>query len=151
MTDRPSAAELLAATRSFLDNELVPHLTDPRLRFHTRIASHVLGIVERELQFGEEHLLWEWEWLAELLELTVPAPERMKHLADSVRDGNRQLCQRIRKGEYDESARFLALAEQLRRTIERKLEIANPRFLAAYRASIEAESTADPRTEGGRS
>lgn len=46
--DRPTAAELAAAVRAFLENEVLPTLDDPRLVFRTRVAMNALGIVERE-------------------------------------------------------------------------------------------------------
>src|SRR4051812_46875744 len=49
MADRPTAAELAAAVREFLESELLPLFDDPRLRFRTRVAMNALGIVEREV------------------------------------------------------------------------------------------------------
>jgi hypothetical protein len=134
MIDRPTAAELLAAVRQFLEGEVVPALADARLRYQALVAANVLAIVERELPAEEEQLLWEWEWLAEMEGVTGPAPPRLAALRQAVADLNFQLCERIRQGEFDDSPRFQALASQLRRTVERKLEIANPRYLAAVRA-----------------
>src|SRR4051812_14814119 len=48
MADRPTAAELAAAVREFLETELLPVLDDPRLRFRTLVAMNALGIIERE-------------------------------------------------------------------------------------------------------
>ena len=48
MQDRPTALELLAAVRSFLEDDLVTVL-EGRRRFHALVAANVLGIVEREL------------------------------------------------------------------------------------------------------
>jgi hypothetical protein len=48
MTDRPSAGELAAAVREFLETEILPLLDDHRVRFRTLVAMNALGIVERE-------------------------------------------------------------------------------------------------------
>ena len=48
MSDRPSAGELAAAVRDFLEGEILPALDDRRLRFRTLVAMNALGIVERE-------------------------------------------------------------------------------------------------------
>jgi hypothetical protein len=48
MTDRPSAGELAAAVREFLELEILPTLEDHRLRFRTLVAMNALSIVERE-------------------------------------------------------------------------------------------------------
>lgn len=50
MTDRPSAGELAAAVREFLETEILPVLDDHRARFRTLVAVNALGIVERESQ-----------------------------------------------------------------------------------------------------
>jgi hypothetical protein len=54
--DRPTAAELVEATREFLETEILPTLTDQRLRFRTLVAINALGIAQRELESGEEGL-----------------------------------------------------------------------------------------------
>jgi hypothetical protein len=48
VTDRPSAGELAAAVREFLETEILPTVEDHRLRFRTLVAMNALGIVERE-------------------------------------------------------------------------------------------------------
>ena len=47
----PSTAELAAAVREFLEQEVVP-AADGRLSFHARVAANVLAQIERELQTG---------------------------------------------------------------------------------------------------
>ena len=47
-TDRPNASELATAVREFLEAEILPVLTDQRLRFRTLVAMNALSIVERE-------------------------------------------------------------------------------------------------------
>ena len=49
MSDRPTAQELAEAIEEFLGGELLPALTDQRLRFRTLVAMNALGIVYREL------------------------------------------------------------------------------------------------------
>jgi aminoglycoside phosphotransferase (APT) family kinase protein len=53
--DRPTAAELAAAVRGFLEAEVLPTLDDRRLRFRTLVAMNALGIVERESPPPPEH------------------------------------------------------------------------------------------------
>ncbi|HLY93513.1 MAG TPA: DUF6285 domain-containing protein [Gaiellaceae bacterium] len=47
--NRPTAQELAEAIEEFLAGELLPALTDQRLRFRTLVAMNALGIVYREL------------------------------------------------------------------------------------------------------
>jgi signal transduction protein with GAF and PtsI domain len=49
VTERPTAQELAEAIQEFLAAEIVPTLTDQRLRFRTLVAMNALGIVYREL------------------------------------------------------------------------------------------------------
>jgi hypothetical protein len=50
MTERPSAQELTEAILEFLGGEILPTLTDQRLRFRMLVAMNALGIVHRELE-----------------------------------------------------------------------------------------------------
>jgi signal transduction protein with GAF and PtsI domain len=49
MTERPTAQELAEAIQEFLGGEILPTLTDHRLRFRMLVAMNALGIVYREL------------------------------------------------------------------------------------------------------
>jgi Domain of unknown function (DUF6285) len=49
MAERPTAQELAEALLEFLGGEILPLLTDQRLRFRTLVAMNALGIVHREL------------------------------------------------------------------------------------------------------
>ncbi len=49
MTERPTAQELAEAIQEFLAGEILPTLTDHRLRFRMLVALNALGIVYREL------------------------------------------------------------------------------------------------------
>ena len=49
MSERPTAEELAEAIQEFLAAEILPTLTDHRLRFRTLVALNALGIVYREL------------------------------------------------------------------------------------------------------
>jgi hypothetical protein len=128
MTDRPTAAELVEAVRRFLEGELLPTLTDARLRFQTLVAANVLAIVGRELPAEEDLLREEWQLLGEILGTAGPEPASLTALRETVREANVLLCERIRAGVFDEPSPFHALVRQLRRTVERKLEVANPRY-----------------------
>ena len=130
MHDRPTAAELLSAVRHFLETELLPTLSDARLRFQTLVAANVLAVAEREVEAEDQHLREEWEWLSGLLLLTQPGPDATAELRRAVRAANVQLCSEIRKGHFDAQEEFLILLRALRTGVVRKLEVANPRYLA---------------------
>jgi Domain of unknown function (DUF6285) len=50
MSERPTAAELAEAILEFLGGEILPTITDQRLRFRTLVAMNALSIVYRELE-----------------------------------------------------------------------------------------------------
>jgi hypothetical protein len=50
VSERPTAKELTEAILEFLGGEILPTLTDHRLRFRTLVAMNALGIVHRELE-----------------------------------------------------------------------------------------------------
>ena len=50
MSERPTAQELTEAVLEFLGGEILPTVTDQRLRFRTLVAMNALSIVYRELE-----------------------------------------------------------------------------------------------------
>lgn len=107
--DRPSGPGLLRAVREFLSTEVGG--TDPRLRFHARVAANALRIAEREAMLATAH---EQRHRARLAALGC---------ADDA-----ALCAAIRDGSLDH--RFGELAEAVRTATVDKLTVANPAHLA---------------------
>jgi hypothetical protein len=123
MMDRPTALELVQAVRLYLEKELQPALTDPRQRFQTLVAAHVLGIVERELPAAERLLAEEGQLLTAVLGRAVGSAD--------VPAANEELCRRVREGHYDDEGAMRELMARLRPLVVRKLQIANPRYVSA--------------------
>jgi len=92
--ERPNAQELCEALTEFLAGELLPTLTDHRLRFRTLVALNALSIVYREL-------------------------ERLPPLDDAR---ERELVERIRAGELPLAEVKALLEERLRVASPRTLE-----------------------------
>jgi hypothetical protein len=128
MQDRPTASELLAAVRAFLEQDVVPAF-DGRRRFHALVAANVLAVVERELAGEERQLLGEWRRLAALLGARGDEPVRLELLRDGVRALDADLARRIRAGEADDGPFGEAVRRHLRATVVEKLRVTNPRFL----------------------
>jgi hypothetical protein len=127
--DRPTALELLAAVRSFLEDDLVPGL-EGRRRFHALVAANVLGIVEREVAGEEAQLASHWDRLASLFALDPTArPQGLGALRAAVRDLETRLADDIRAGLGDDPARRRAVRDHVRATVREKLAVANPRFV----------------------
>jgi hypothetical protein len=102
--------ELLEAVREWIDSEVIPS-TDGRLRFHARVASNVLGMVEREIELGPAQLV---SHEARLAQLGVAS--------------DAQLAAAIRRREFDDRAD--ELRSLLAEVVLDKLAVANPRYVS---------------------
>ena len=128
MQDRPTAVELLEVVAQFLEREIVPTTTGSR-RFQVLVAANVMRIVAREIQLEEAHLSEEVSALAALLERPHPAAGTFEELRRTAQSMNQELCERIRAGELDSASARARTVEALRRIVQNKLAIANPRYL----------------------
>jgi len=106
--DAPNAAELLEAVREWIVTDVIPS-TDGRLRFHARVASNVLAIVEREIELGP-----------------AQAAAHERRLAVLGVDDDAELAAAIRDRRFDDRADELrALLADM---VADKLAVANPRY-----------------------
>jgi DNA-binding response OmpR family regulator len=113
--DRPTAAELVAAVREFLERDVMA-ATEGRVQFHTRVAVNVLNIVARELDLGPD----------------LEPAEVARAVALLGHSGNadtleRELATAIRSGVLDDRAD--EVRAHVRSTVREKLLIANPAYL----------------------
>ncbi|NUR84407.1 MAG: hypothetical protein HOY71_10015 [Nonomuraea sp.] len=106
--DVPTAAQLVAAVRDFLQADVLPAV-EGRLKFHTRVAVNVLGMVEREIELGPDQ--------------AAEHAERLRALG--VAD-DAELAAAVREGRFDGDD---ALTAALIRSVRAKLEVANPGYL----------------------
>ncbi|MFI7640097.1 DUF6285 domain-containing protein [Nonomuraea sp. NPDC049400] len=106
--DVPTAAELVAAVRDFLETDVLPAV-DGRVRFHTRVAINVLGMVEREIQLGPDQ-----------------AREHAARLTDLGVADDAELAAAIREGRVADDD---ALVTALEQAVRAKLAVANPAYL----------------------
>jgi aminoglycoside phosphotransferase (APT) family kinase protein len=120
--DLPTAAQLVEAVRSVLDDELRPSL-EGRHAYHARVASNILGIVGRELEDAGAAAETERGALANLLgretDTHITLGELRRQLAARIRDGSLH----DRDGEV-----FAAVAA----SVAAKLRIANPAYTATH-------------------
>ena len=107
--DAPSADELVEAVQEWLERDVLPS-ADGRLRFHTRVAINVLGMVQREIELGPGHAQRHRERLDQL------GVEDDTALAAAIRD--RAMDHRL-----DELRALLSAA------VDDKLAVANPKYL----------------------
>lgn len=107
--DLPGAAGLLEAVREFLERDVMG-ATEGRVQFHTRVASRVLAMVERELVLGPPQAAAHADGLARL------------GLSDDA-----DLAAAIRHGSLDD--RMDDVREFVAATVAAKLAVANPDYL----------------------
>jgi hypothetical protein len=120
MQDRPTATELVAAVRTFLEEDVMPAV-EGRVAFHTRVAVNALGMVERELDLGPE--LEATERARALAVLGARADDRT-----GARGLDATLAAAIRAG--DLGLDDAAVVEHVRETVHDKLRIANPKYVS---------------------
>lgn len=114
-TDRPTAAELLAAVQKHLIENLAPTL-EGQPAFHLRVATNALAIVERTMAEGAAMDRAELDRLRALL-----------GSEGDLIDLNRQLSAKIRNERLGEQKD--AILAHLRRTALDKLRLANPGYM----------------------
>jgi hypothetical protein len=122
MADRPDATELVEAVREFIEAEVLPVVSDPRLKFRVLVAVNALTIAQRDLQMGEELLSEEVALLEKLGGSRASGTPRERSAALT-----RELARRIRRGDVPPGA-----IETLRRIAELKLRAASPRYLERH-------------------
>ncbi len=112
--DQPSIRELVTAVRDFLETKAMPELKG-HTAFHARVAANALSIVARQLEF-----------------YGLASEEETKRLASllghegALEDLNRELCARIRAGEF--TLKTPGLAEHLETTTRDKVAIDQPNY-----------------------
>jgi hypothetical protein len=114
MMDQPSMRELVDAVRSFLETRAMPELKG-HTAFHARVAANALAIVVRQLDHADASGTEELNRLKKLLDRDGTLDEM-----------NRELCARIRGGEF--SLATPGLAEHLERTTHDKVAIDQPNY-----------------------
>ena len=107
--DRPSAEELVAAVREFLEADVM-EATTGRVQFHARVAINALTMVERELAEG-----------------TAMDREHEARLRRLGFDSDAGLASAIAAGDLDE--RLPEVGEVVYESVLEKLRIANPGYL----------------------
>ncbi len=128
MQDRPTSIELLEAAADFVDRELVPAIEGAR-QFHARVVANVMRIVAREIKLEDPLVRGEVKALAQLLGRDAPHLHSLDDLRTAAAGMGEELTAKIRAGEADDGDRRREVLAVVRRSVEDKLRIANPRYL----------------------
>ncbi len=127
MQDRPTSSELSDAVKEFLEQEILPVISDTRLKFRVLVAMNALTMISREVNLEEGNLQTEFSSLKALLDVDEPMPESCSSLKAMTRKLNTELSSSIRLGNMPENV-FAHLEEVTRA----KLAVTNPGFLRRY-------------------
>src|SRR6266446_1887621 len=130
MQDRPTAIELLEAAAQFIEREIIP-VTEGAKQFQSRVAANVMRIVARELNLEEDQLRAEVAALQSLLGEDETPSSSVKDLKERAMNLGARLSERIRSGEADSGKWRSEVLATVRKIVEEKLRIANPRYLEA--------------------
>jgi hypothetical protein len=127
MQDRPNMNELTEAVREFLEVEILPTVSDARLKFRVLIAMNALGMIGREAELEESNLQAEFSSLNALLKSEELMPESFSSLKAGTLELNRNLAHQIRLGDIPEG-----IFDRLEMITRAKLAITNPSYLKRY-------------------
>ena len=130
MQDRPTTNELSDAVREFLEQEILPTLSDARLKFRVLVAMNALSMISREVNLEESNMQAEFSSLKSLLGHDVPNPESFSGLKAMTVKLNTELSSRIRLGSLPTN-----VFEHLEEVTRAKLAISNPGYLRRHEES----------------
>ena len=137
MQDRPGADIFVPALALFMRERALPQLQG-HARFEARVAANVLGILQREQQWGAPFAQAQRARLEALLETKAALYEL-----------NQILCQRIRDGKL--SLRDPRLRVHLRKCAMGKLAIDQPTYASYQRARAAGWAEEDGFTDSASS
>lgn len=129
MQDRPDAGILLDAIQDFLIKEVMPFVKDnDALSYKTLVSWNMLGVVSRELKYGEEKVNAEINRLSAYLNSTQPINRDTTYnqKKEICRDLNQEFSNRIKEKKL--SLRDTEAWSLAKKSLEEKIEISNPRF-----------------------
>jgi hypothetical protein len=129
MQDRPTSVELLEAAADFVDRELVPTIEGAR-QFQARIVANVMRVVAREIKMEDPLVRSEVKALARLLGRDAPHLHSLDDLRKAAAGMGEDLTAKIRAGDADDGDWRREVLAVVRQSVEDKLRIANPRYLA---------------------
>lgn len=126
MQPRPNNPELATAVREFLETEILPTITDVRLKFRTLVAMNALSMLERSA-LEEDFLQAEAKAVAGLLETEVQTLNSRAELDTETVRLNTLLSSQIRGGVVPNGSLLV-----LRQIAKDKLRVASPNYLKRY-------------------
>lgn len=116
VVEPPAATELIALVAAFLKQDIVPAISDAKLRYRVRAAEHLLRLAQRELEFDGDLRRDEDGYLA--TGRIIEKFGSLKRLSDSLHNGELDIA----------AADILPMLEEF---VIEKLRIAAPEALGS--------------------
>ena len=129
MQDRPDAGILLDAIQDFLIKEVMPFVKEnDALSYKTLVSWNMLGVVSRELKYGEQKLNEEINRLSAYLKTntSINSSTTYSQKMEICRELNQQFSNQIKEQKL--SLRNTEAWNLAKKSLEEKIEISNPRF-----------------------
>ena len=129
MQDRPDACILLDAIQDFLIKEVMPFVKEnDALSYKTLVSWNMLGVVSRELKYGEQKLNEEINRLSAYLNTnsTINSSTTYPQKMEICRELNQQFSNQIKEKKL--SLQNTEAWNLAKKSLEEKIEISNPRF-----------------------
>ncbi len=129
MQDRPDAGILLDAIQDFLIKEVMPFVKEnDALSYKTLVSWNMLGVVSRELKYGEQKLN------EEIVRLSSYLKENISIKSDTSYQQKMEICRELIQ-QFSNQIKEQKLSLQnteawnlAKKSLEEKIEISNPRF-----------------------
>ena len=143
MNEYPNCDDVLQGVQGFLNQNVIPSISDRGLRFRIRVAAHLIATVRRELELGPTHRAKERR---RLLEMNI-RPEGDQGddaglASPSLNDLNGALAKSIRDGgnkpELDD------IKEHLFATLREALSVIQPDFDCRFECESPSPMNGDP-------
>jgi hypothetical protein len=129
MQDRPDAGILLDAIQDFLIKEVMPFVKEnDALSYKTLVSWNMLGVVSRELKYGEHKLNEEIVRLSSYLKenISIKSDTSYQQKMEICRELNQQFSNQIKEQKL--SLQNTEAWNLAKKSLEEKIEISNPRF-----------------------
>ncbi len=129
MQDRPDAGILLDAIQDFLIKEVMPFVKEnDALSYKTLVSWNMLGVVSRELKYGEQKLNEEIVRLSSYLKenISIKSDTSYQQKMEICRELNQQFSNQIKEQKL--SLQNTEAWNLAKKSLEEKIEISNPRF-----------------------
>lgn len=127
MQDRPNQVELLEAIQEFLLKELLPEVKEQELiSYKTLVSWNMLGVLVRELKSGDKILTEEIADFSQYFKESFVQVDSSQQKQELCRQLNQKLCHNIREQGLNHTDQ--TTWELVKKNLQRKLSITNPRF-----------------------